>query len=117
MTNTFFEGGEDSLEDMIKSIEKGYMLEGYFSGMEDPKNWGIQCVIAKGREIINGEFTGKIISPVTLTGYVPDLLKSITMVANSPVEYGGTGYCGKGHKEFVKTSTGGSYIKAKGRLS
>lgn len=117
MTNTFFEGGNDHLEDMIKSIKKGYMLEGYFSGMEDPKNWGIQCVIAKGREIINGEFTGKIISPVTLTGYVPDLLKSITMVADNNVEYGGTGYCGKGHKEFVKTSTGGSYIKAKGRLS
>ncbi len=117
MTNTFFEAGSDNLDEMIKSIEKGYMLEGYFSGMEDPKNWGIQCVIAKGREIINGKFTGKIISPVTLTGYVPDLLKSISMVAENPVKYGGTGYCGKGHKEFVKTSTGGSYIKAKGRLS
>jgi TldD protein len=117
MTNTFFEGGNDSLDNMISSIKKGYMLEGYFSGMEDPKNWGIQCVIAKGREIINGKYTGKIISPVTLTGYVPDLLKSISMVSNTPLELSGTGACGKGHKEWVKTSTGGTYIKAIGRLS
>lgn len=116
MTNTFFEVGEDTLEDMIQSVEKGYMLEGYFSGMEDPKNWGIQCVIAKGREIINGEFTGTIVSPILLTGYVPDLLKSISMVSNTPLELSGGGACGKGYKEWVKTSTGGTYIKAVGRL-
>lgn len=117
MTNTFFEAGNESLEDMIKSIKKGYILEGYFSGMEDPKNWGIQCVIAKGREVINGEFTGNIVSPVTLTGYVPDLLKSIDMVSEGPLQISGNGACGKGHKEWVKTSTGGTYIKAIGRLS
>ncbi len=117
MTNTFFEGGNDTLDDMIKNVKKGYILEGYFSGMEDPKNWGIQCVIAKGREIIDGKFTGNIVSPVTLTGYVPDLLKSIDMVSNDPLELSGTGACGKGHKEWVKTSTGGTYIKAIGRLS
>jgi TldD protein len=117
MTNTFFESGNDNLDDMIKSIEKGYLLEGYFSGMEDPKNWGIQCVIAKGKEIVNGEFTGKVVSPITLTGYVPDLLKSITMIAKDPVKLSGTGFCGKGHKELVKNSNGGTFIKAKGVLS
>ncbi len=117
MTNTFFEPGDETLEDMIKSIKKGYLLEKYFSGMEDPKNWGIQCVIAKGREIIDGKLTGKIYSPITLTGYVPDLLKSITMVSKEGMELSGGGVCGKGHKEFCKTSTGGSYVKAVGRLS
>ncbi len=117
MTNTFFEGGNDSLDDMVKSVKKGYILEGYFSGMEDPKNWGIQCVIAKGREIIDGKFTGVVVSPVLLTGYVPDLLKSISMVStNNDMELSGTGACGKGYKEWVKTSTGGTYIKAVGRL-
>lgn len=116
MTNTFFQEGEDSLEDMIKSIENGYLLEGFSSGMEDPKNWGIQCVAAKGREIKNGELTGKIVSPVYLTGYVPDLLKSISMVSKG-LKLSGAGFCGKGVKEWVKTSTGGSYIKAKGVLS
>lgn len=115
MTNTFFEGGNDTVEDMVKSIKKGYLLEGYFSGMEDPKGWGIQCMIAKGKEIIDGKFTGKIVSPILMTGYVPDLLKSISMVS-SGLELSGTGACGKGYKEWVKTSTGGTYIKAVGRL-
>ncbi len=115
MTNTFFSPGESSLKDMIASIEDGYLLEDYYSGMEDPKNWGIQCVIAYGREIKNGELTGRIVSPVMITGYVPTLLKSISMVSKE-VELSGTGACGKGHKEFVKVSAGGPHIKAKARL-
>lgn len=116
MTNTFFEGGNDNLEDMIASVENGYLLEGLFSGMEDPKNWGCQCVAARGREIRNGKLTGKMISPVYLTGYVPDLLQSISMISPDVI-LSGSGYCGKGWKEWVKTSTGGSYIKMRGRLS
>lgn len=116
MTNTFFDEGEDSLDDMIKSIDKGYLLEGLHSGMEDPKNWGIQCVAARGLEIIDGKLTGKVVSPVYMTGYVPDLLQSISMISPG-LELSGSGYCGKGWKEWVKTSTGGSYIKARGVLS
>ncbi len=116
MTNTFFEPGEDSLDDMIASINKGYLLENFLGGMEDPKNWGIQCIATKGREIIKGKFTGKIVAPVFLTGYVPDLLQSISMTSEE-LKLDGTGSCGKGYKEFLKTSTGGSYIKTKGRLA
>lgn len=116
MTNTFFEGGQDKLEDMIASIKHGYLLEGCNSGMEDPKNWGIQCIATKGREIKDGKLTGKIFAPIYLTGYVPSLLDSISMLS-SDIVLTGAGYCGKGWKEWVKTSTGGSYIKARGNLS
>jgi TldD protein len=115
MTNTFFAAGSDNLEDMISSVKKGYILEGCMSGMEDPKNWGIQCILLQGREIINGKLTGQVISPVIMTGYVPDVLKSISMVSES-VELFGSGACGKGYKEYVKVSDGGPYIKAKVRL-
>lgn len=115
MTNTFFAPGKDKLEDMIASIKNGYLLDGTMSGMEDPKNWGIQCMILYGREIQDGKFTGKIISPVIMTGYVPDVLKNISMVSEK-VELFGTGMCGKGHKEWAKVSDGGPYIKTKVRL-
>lgn len=115
MTNTFFTAGNDTVEDMISSIKKGYLLECPSSGMEDPKNWGIQCMISYGKEIIDGKLTGNIVSPVVLTGYVPDLLKSISMVSGD-VEIEGTGACGKGYKEWVKVSSGGPYIKAKVRM-
>lgn len=116
MTNTFFGPGEDTLEDMIASIDHGFLLESFSSGMEDPKNWGIQCVASRGREIKDGKLTGKVFSPIFLTGYVPDLLKSMSMVSKDVV-LKGSGYCGKGHKELVKTSTGGPFIKARGRLN
>jgi len=115
MTNTYFEAGNDSLEDMIASVKYGFMLENPSSGMEDPKNWGIQCMVTLAREIKDGKFTGKIFSPIVLTGYVPDLLKSISMVSRE-AKYNGSGYCGKGYKEWVKVSDGGPYIKAKIRL-
>ncbi len=115
MTNTYFEAGTDKLEDMIASIEYGFFLENASSGMEDPKNWGIQCMVNVAREIKDGKFTGKVFSPIVLTGYVPDLLKSITMMSEE-VELGGAGMCGKGYKEWVKVSDGGPYIKAKIRL-
>lgn len=115
MTNTYFEAGNDKLEDMIKSIDYGFMLDCPSSGMEDPKNWGIQCMVNLAREIKDGKFTGKIFSPIVLTGYVPDLLKSISMISDE-AHYCGSGYCGKGYKEWVKVSDGGPYIKAKIRL-
>jgi TldD protein len=115
MTNTFFTAGKDTLEDMIASIKFGYLLDGTMSGMEDPKNWGIQCMILKGMEIKDGRLTGEIVSPVIMTGYVPDVLKSISMLSET-VELSGSGACGKGYKEFVKVSDGGPYIKAKVRL-
>ncbi|MBN2880063.1 MAG: TldD/PmbA family protein [Clostridia bacterium] len=116
MTNTFFAPGKDKLDEMIGSIKYGYLLEKYDSGMEDPKNWGIQCMISRGREIKEGKLTGKVVGPILLSGYVPDILKSISMVSDTQLETAGSGYCGKGYKEFVKTSIGGTYLKAKARL-
>ncbi|MCI8966261.1 MAG: TldD/PmbA family protein [Lachnospiraceae bacterium] len=115
MTNTFFEGGSDTVEEMIASIQYGFLLENSRSGMEDPKNWGIQCMVNIAREIRDGKLTGKIFSPIVLTGYVPDLLKSISMMSEN-VHLSGSGMCGKGYKEWVKVSDGGPYIKAKIRL-
>ncbi len=115
MTNTYFEPGNDSVEDMIASVGYGFYLEEARNGMEDPKNWGIQCVVGIAREIKDGKLTGRVFSPAVLSGYVPDLLKSISMTG-SDSHLCGTGFCGKGHKEWVKVSDGGPSIKARIRL-
>ena len=115
MANTYFQGGESTPEEMIASIQNGFLLETPSSGMEDPKNWGIQCMVTTAKEIKNGKLTGKIYSPIVLTGYVPDLLKSVTMMSKT-AELSGSGYCGKGYKEWVKVSDGGPYMKARIRL-
>jgi TldD protein len=115
MTNTYFEAGEDSLEDMIASVKHGFLLEEARNGMEDPKNWGIQCVVGIAREISDGALSGRIFSPVVLSGYVPDLLRSIRMTGRD-FTLSGCGFCGKGHKEWVKVSDGGPYILARIKL-
>lgn len=115
MTNTIFDSGTSTLEEMIASVKKGYLLKGMQSGMEDPKHWGIQCIIDRGYEIIDGKLTGKVVSPLVMTGYVPDLLGSVSMLSTDR-ETDGAGYCGKGHKEWVKTAQGGPYLKTKVRL-
>jgi TldD protein len=115
MTNTMFDNGDSTKEEMIASVKKGYLLSGMYSGMEDPKHWGIQCIVARGYEIIDGKLTGKVVAPVVMTGYVPDLLGSVSMVSSDYMSFGNGG-CGKGHKEWVKVSDGGPYLKAVARL-
>ena len=115
MTNTYFEGGNDNVDKMIASVDSGYLIDYTQSGMEDPKNWGLQGIALIGREIKNGKLTGRIASPVVMTGYVPDILNNISMISGD-IELSGSGYCGKGWKEFVKVSAGGPYIKTKMRL-
>ena len=115
MTNTVFDSGESTLDEMIASVKHGYLLRGTESGMEDPKHWGIQCVISRGYEIRDGVLTGKVVSPVVMTGYVPDLLGGICM-ASTDRKIDGNGACGKGHKEWVKVADGGPYLKTKARL-
>lgn len=115
MTNTFFEKGTDKLEDMIASIGHGYMLFETDNGMEDPKNWAIQCVAQYGIEIKDGKLTDNYVSPVVMSGYVPDLLMSISMVSDDFVVTG-MGSCGKGYKEWVRVSDGGPALKVKVKL-
>lgn len=115
MTNTLFESGSDTLEEMIASIKHGYLIEDAHSGMEDPKDWGIQCMFVYAKEIADGKVTDNWVTPVVMTGYVPDLLKAISMVSGD-MKMNGSGACGKGYKEWVKVSDGGPYIKTKARL-
>jgi TldD protein len=115
MTNTFFGAGKDSYEDMLASIESGYLLTHPSNGMEDPKGWGIQLEGYLAEEIKGGKLTGKVFTPVIVTGYLPDMLNSISMVGDESTLFG-LGFCGKGHKEWVKVTDGGPYLKLKARL-
>ena len=115
MTNTFFDGGSDKLEDMIASVKHGYMLFETNNGMEDPKNWQIQCTAEYGIEIVDGKLTENYVSPVVMSGYVPDLLASISMVSGD-VTVIGSGSCGKGYKEWVRVSDGGPNLKVRVKL-
>lgn len=116
MSNTFFGPGNDTFDAMLEDIEYGFYLERPSNGMEDPKSWGIQLEGHMASEIVNGKLTGRVFSPVIVTGFVPDLLTSISMVGNRN-EITGLGMCGKGYKEWVKVTDGGPHLKLKARLA
>ncbi len=116
MTNTFFSAGTDKLEDMIKSIKHGYMIFETNNGMEDPKNWQIQCTAEYGIEIVDGKLTDNYVSPVVMSGSVPELLGSISMVSDD-FRVIGAGACGKGYKEWVRVSDGGPALKVRVKLA
>ncbi len=116
MTNTFFDAGKNTKEDLIASVEDGVYLRHATNGMEDPQAWGIQVEGLWAEKIRKGKLTGEVFSPVIMTGFVPDLLKSISMVGNDRW-ISGLGMCGKGHKEWVKNTTGGPHLRMRGRLA
>ena len=116
MTNTFFESGTHTREQLISSVEDGLYLRHATNGMEDPQAWGIQVEGLWAEKIRGGRLTGEVYSPVIMTGFVPDLLTSISMVANDRW-ISGLGMCGKGHKEWVKNTTGGPHLRMKARLA
>lgn len=115
MSNTYFGPGKHKPEEMVASIKEGFFLDHPVSGMEDPKGWGIQLEGYYAEAIKDGRLSGEVFSPVIVTGYVPDLLQSISMVGDT-VEISGLGMCGKGHKEWVKVTDGGPYLKLRARL-
>lgn len=115
MSNTFFAAGSGTVENLIEGIQNGFYLRNLSHGMEDPKGWGILLVAHVGEEIKDGRRTGRLCSPIGITGYVPDVLASVDGVAGDFVTRPGT--CGKGWKEYVPISTGGPHIRFTARLS
>jgi TldD protein len=114
MSNTFFEAGNTPVEDIFFQVDDGVYLEKWQSGMEDPLGWGIQVICRMAKEIKKGRLTGRVFSPVGMSGYVPDVLQSIRAVGDDFVIDGGT--CGKGHKEHVLVGSGGPHLLMKARL-
>ncbi|HEX8995450.1 MAG TPA: TldD/PmbA family protein [Ktedonobacterales bacterium] len=114
MSNTFFGAGNVAPEAMIAGVERGVYLRRAMSGMEDPMGWGIQVSALYGEEIRDGALTGRLYSPVGISGYVPDLLRSVSAVGSDMSLEAGS--CGKGHKEMVGVTVGGPHLRMKARL-
>jgi TldD protein len=115
MSNTFFTPGEHTPDEVLSSLDDGLYLCETENGMEDPKGWGIQIWAHYAREYRGGKPTGRLFSPIAITGYVPDVLGDISMVANDFRMDAGS--CGKGWKEIVPVGSGGPHLRTRCRLA
>ena len=115
MSNTFFAPGQSTREELLESLDGGLLVCRALNGMEDPKGWGIQIWTNFAREYKGGRPTGVLYAPVAMTGYVPDVLTNVSMVAGDFEITPGT--CGKGWKEYVPNGAGGPHIRTRLRLA
>ncbi|HET6744888.1 MAG TPA: TldD/PmbA family protein [Candidatus Limnocylindria bacterium] len=115
MSNTFFERGDHTPEELLASLDNGLLLCQTENGMEDPKGWGMQIWTHYAREYRGGKPTGRLFSPVAMTGYVPDVLADVSMIAND--FHMDAGSCGKGWKEIVPVGSGGPHLRTRCRLA
>ena len=114
MSNTFFGRGTTPVKDLFAQVDHGVYLERMLSGMEDPQGWGIQVTCHYGHEIKKGQLTDRLFSPIVITGYVPDVLQTVSAVGDDFELV--PGFCGKGHKEIVTVTSGGPHLLLKARL-
>ena len=91
MSNTYLAPGNDTIEDMIKSIEHGIYCKKLSGGQVNTTtgdfNFGVDAAYA----IENGKITDRI-KGVTLIGNGKDILNKVEMVGNDLIL--GDGYCG-----------------------
>jgi TldD protein len=114
MSNTYFGTGTSTLDELLAQVDHGVYLDKWSSGMEDPQGWGIQVTCHYGHEIKGGKITNRVFAPIGISGYVPDVLKSVSAVSQEVMLDGGS--CGKGHKENVPVASGGPHLLLKARL-
>jgi len=113
MTNTFFLAGKDDTKQMMKDVKNGMFLHHGSSGMEDPKGWGVQIAGVLAERIKKGKLTGEFYYEASISGYLPNILGNITAVSKEFHINKDVGFCGKGHKEWVRVASGGPYIAIK----
>ncbi len=91
MNNTYLVPGQDSIDEMIKSIEYGIYAKNLGGGSVSPNTGEFNFIVNFGYIIKNGKID-KPIKNVSLIGNANEILQSVEMVSDN-LEFG-TGMCG-----------------------
>jgi TldD protein len=93
MSNTYFEKGEHSFEELIEEIKEGYYLKGFRGGATDPASGGFQFKAQEAYYVRNG----KIVKPVKGVGFGGNTLELLKKIKFTEKEYSedSPGFCGK----------------------
>ncbi len=109
MTNTFFDVGDWSNDEIISDTKEGVYVMKAMSGMEDVVGGGVQVSALKGYLIKNGELT-ELVRSLALAGKVLAILNTVDAVGNELQFSGGT--CGKGEEDWAPVTSGGPHMRA-----
>ena len=94
MTNTYMLSGEDSPEDILRSVKRGVYAKNFGGGQVDITNGKFVFSASEAYLIENGQVTAPL-KNCTLIGNGPDALTRVSMVGNDLKLDEGVGTCGK----------------------
>jgi TldD protein len=94
MTNTYMLAGEHKAEEIIASVEKGIYAANFGGGQVDITSGKFVFSTSEAYLIENGKVT-KPVKGATLIGNGPEVMQSISMVADDLELDTGVGNCGK----------------------
>ena len=94
MTNTYMLAGNDSPEDIIRSVTRGVFAVNFGGGQVDITNGKFVFSTSEAYLIENGKITAPL-KNCTLIGNGPDALTQVSMVGNDLQLDEGVGTCGK----------------------
>ena len=108
MRNTAVLPGKSKLEDIIASVDDGYLLCNTNNGQADTTG-EFMFGVTMGYEIKKGKL-GRAILDTTISGVAFDMLKTVDMVSDT-VEWCSSGYCGK--KQPMPVGLGGPALRCR----
>ena len=82
MTNTFFEEGNSTFEEIIKNTKSGFFAKSMGGGSVNPATGEFNFAVNEGYLIENGKIT-KPVRGATLVGSGAEILANIDMIANN----------------------------------
>lgn len=91
MTNTFFENGESTFDEIIANTEYGFFAKQMGGGSVNPATGEFNFTVSEGYMIEEGKIT-RPVRGATLVGNGADVLKKVDMISNN-LSYG-HGMCG-----------------------
>ncbi len=94
MTNTYMLGGENTPEDIIKSVDKGIYAVNFAGGQVDITSGKFVFESSEAYLIENGKITTPV-KGATLIGSGSDCLTKVSMIGNDMKMDAGIGTCGK----------------------
>ena len=94
MTNTYMLAGQDSPEDILRSVRRGVYAVNFGGGQVDITNGKFVFSASEAYLIENGQVTAPL-KNCTLIGNGPDALTKVSMVGNDLQLDEGVGTCGK----------------------
>lgn len=104
MSNTFFDSGDSSKQEMIEEIDEGLYLKGFKGGQVATAEGNFTFGTTHAYRIEDGEVKELVRGP-SLSGSTLKVLQNIDMVGGD-LEVGDPGYCGKnGQTVFVDTGS------------